>query len=100
LEFIRQLNRAVIHQRQPDLTILIDIEPVLALSRARERNRQGATDEGRFERESPEFFTRVRRGYLTIARDDPERVRIVNGNQPVEAVHQDILRLLSPHGIS
>ena len=94
LEFIRQLNRVVIEQRQPDLTILIDIDPRLALSRARERNRQDTVDESRFEKESLAFFERVREGYLTIAREQPHRVRLVQGNQSVAAVHEDILKLL------
>lgn len=97
LEFIQQLNRAIVQQRQPDLTVLIDIDPVLALSRARERNCQNVIDEGRFEKESLQFFQRVRQGYLKIAETEPERVRIVNGNQSIEEVHQEILMLLPFH---
>jgi dTMP kinase len=100
LELIHQLNRAVVQERQPDLTILIDVEPPLALARARERNQPGAIDEGRFEKEPLEFFERVREGYLKIARENPERIRQVAGNQPAAAVHQDILSLLTPYGIS
>ena len=98
LQFIQQLNRAVVQQRQPDLTVLIDIDPALALSRARERNRQNVVDETRFEKESLEFFHRVRQGYLKIAQTEPERVRIVSGNLSIEEVHQEILMLL-PYGI-
>lgn len=96
LEFIRQLDRVVIGQHRPDLTILIDIPPDLALSRARERNRHETTDEGRFEKEPLEFFERVRQGYLSIARENPQRVRLVQGAQPVGVVHADILKLLTP----
>jgi dTMP kinase len=100
LEFIRQLNRLVIDQRQPDLTILFDLDPALALARARRRNQKGTVDEGRFEKESLEFFERVRQGYLAIARENPQRVRMVDGDQPVEAVHLNILELLSPYGVT
>jgi dTMP kinase len=100
LEFIRQLSRLVIDQHQPDLTILIDLEPALALARARRRNQKGTVDEGRFEQEPLEFFERVRQGYLAIARENPQRVRMVDGDQPVEAVHPNILELLSPYGVS
>jgi dTMP kinase len=99
LEFIRQLDRAVIGHHQPNVTILIDIDPSVGLSRARERNSQGIVDEGRFERESLEFFERVRNGYLNIARKDPQRVRVVPGNQPLVEVHRDILSLLTDYGI-
>ncbi len=97
LGFIQQLNRTVVQQRQPDLTVLIDIDPVLALSRARKRNCQNVIDEGRFEKESLQFFQRVRQGYLKIAETEPERVRIVNGNQSIKEVHQEILMLLPFH---
>ena len=92
------LDRAVIGPNLPDLTILIDIEPVLGLARARERNRGETVDEGRFERESLDFFTRVRQGYLEIARNNPDRFRVVNGDQPIETLHHEIVDLLD-HGI-
>ena len=80
LNFIEQLNQAVIGQRLPNLTFLIDLDPAVALMRARQRNQDRAVDEGRFEMESLDFFERVREGYLTIARDNPGRFRIVSGN--------------------
>jgi dTMP kinase len=100
LELIRQLNHLVIDQHEPDLTILMDVEPALGLARARRRNQKGTVDEGRFEKESLQFFERVRQGYLALARENPQRVRMVDGDQPVEAVHLNILQLLSPYGVS
>lgn len=94
LNFIERLNQVVIGQRMPDLTLLIDLDPSLALARARERNQRRAVDEGRFEKESLEFFERVRQGYLNLARQDPQRFRIVSGNLSIEGAHQEILRLL------
>jgi dTMP kinase len=95
LGFIENLNRAVIGSHWPDLTVLIDIDPALSLSRARERNRNDPVDEGRFEKESLDFFARVRHGYLEIARKHPGRVRVVNGDQPIETLHREIISLLS-----
>jgi len=94
LNFIAQLNQAVVGQRLPNLTFLIDLDPTMALTRARQRNQGRVVDEGRFEMESFSFFERVRQGYLTIARDHPGRFRIVSGNLPVEEAHQEILRLI------
>jgi dTMP kinase len=95
LAVIEHLNRIVINRHLPDLTLLIDIDPMLGLARARERNRQSIVDEGRFEKESLEFYSRVRQGYLKIAQTAPERVRVVNGGQSVELVHQQILSLIT-----
>jgi dTMP kinase len=95
LDVIEHLNRIIIDRQLPDLTLLIDIDPKLGLARARERNRQGTLDEGRFENESMEFYDRVRQGYLKIAQSAPERIRVVNGDQPRGLVHQQILSIIS-----
>jgi dTMP kinase len=95
LNFIEQLNNAVIGQRLPDLTILIDLDPGIALARARRRNQERAVDEGRFEMEALNFFERVRQGYLTIAGKTPGRFRIVSGELSVENAHQQIVRLVA-----
>jgi dTMP kinase len=95
LAVIEHLNRIVVDRHLPDLTLLIDIDPMLGLARARERNRQSIVDEGRFEKESLEFYSRVRQGYLKIAQTAPVRVRVVNGGQSVELVHQQILSLIT-----
>ncbi|HEU0007759.1 MAG TPA: dTMP kinase [Terriglobia bacterium] len=94
LHFIEQLNQAVIGQRLPNLTFLMDLDPAVALARARQRDQGRVVDEGRFEMESLNFFERVRQGYLTIARDHAERFRLVSGNLSAEEAHQEILRLL------
>lgn len=94
LSLIDQLNKMLINQHMPDLTVLIDMDPALAVSRARERNRHNSVDEGRFEKESLEFYQRVRQGYLKIAQSDPRRVRVVMGDQPIETLHQEILSLM------
>jgi dTMP kinase len=94
LDFIRLLDQEVIQKRNPDLTMYIDIEPSVGLSRARERNQNSRQDEGRFENESIEFFSKVREGYLKLAKENPLRIKIIDGNQSIEAVHRDILRHL------
>ena len=96
LSLVKFLNSTVIQGNNPDLTLLIDINPVVALSRARKRNRQLTVDEGRFEQESLEFYQRVRQGYLQIARREPHRVHILDGNQPIENIQEEIVRLISP----
>ena len=72
LAFVETLNKAVINNHLPDVTILIDIDPALGLKRARARNRNGTVDEGRFEKESLDFFARVREVTSRL----PERIPI------------------------
>lgn len=65
---------------QPQLTLLLDLEPSLGLERAGKRNADaGITQtEGRFEGESLAFHKRIRDGYLALARKNPERISIID----------------------
>jgi dTMP kinase len=66
---------------QPDLTLLLDAPPALALQRAKRRS---AAD--RFEAETLAFFERVRSAYLARAAAEPARFVVINAAQPLEAV--------------
>jgi dTMP kinase len=68
--------------RKPDLTFLLDLGVDAGLARARSRG--GEPD--RIERESIAFFERVRATYLARAAAEPQRFRVVDAAQPVEAV--------------
>ncbi|MCB5410598.1 dTMP kinase [Pseudogemmobacter sp. CC-YST710] len=71
---VDQLHRLMIG-REPDLTLLIDLEPALGLARAQAR--QGS--EMRFEDMGLGFQTRVREGFLALAGAAPERFRVIDG---------------------
>ncbi len=96
LSLVKSLNRMVNRGKKPDLTVLIDIEPSIAVARARDRNSRLGVDEGRFEAESLEFFHRIRKGYLQIAAQEPCRVHVLDGSQAVEALHKEIVNLILP----
>ena len=72
---------------QPDLTLLIDAPPALALQRA---NRRSAAD--RFEAETLAFFERVRAAYLARAVAEPQRFVVVDAAQPLAAVSAAVAR--------
>jgi dTMP kinase len=74
----------------PDRTVLIDIAPRHGVERARRRNTSSGRDESRLEREGAKFFARVRRAFLAIAKAEPKRVRVVDGNRTVEEIHDEI----------
>ena len=78
--FIAHLERRVVGI-QPAMTLLLDVPVAIGLQRARGR---GAID--RIESEREEFFERVREGYLARATAEPERFRVVDASQSVEAV--------------
>lgn len=64
----------------PDLTVLLDLDPAVGLTRL-----TGAPD--RLESAGTEFHVRTRRAFLERAQADPDRWLVVDAAQPVEAVH-------------
>ena len=82
--------------REPDKTILLDLDPEVGLSRARQRNLNDASAaaEGRFEAEEMSFHRKVREGYLYLARQSPQRISIVEATGTPEEIFPRIERLL------
>lgn len=66
---------------QPDLTLLFDLSEAVAQARM-----NGRGDADRFEREKIDFHRRVRAAYLARAAQFPQRIRVLDGGLPVEAV--------------
>ncbi len=79
---------------KPDLTLLLDLSVETGLSRAKAR---GEAD--RFEIETVNFFQNARDTYLKIAQDEPDRVKIINAEQNLEAVQSSILEVLVEQGL-
>jgi dTMP kinase len=93
------LHAAVCGELQPDLTVLLLPPLETSLTRARRRNERHkqmqGTDENRFERESDDFYRRIHAGYCEIAAREPERVVVLAGNEPIEAIQERIARLVA-----
>jgi dTMP kinase len=81
-EKIAALEAWVHPQLQPDLTLLFDLPPEIAVQRLAGT---GAAPD-RFEREKQQFFARVREAYLERARHDPVRMRIIDASQSLDKV--------------
>lgn len=88
-EIVDKLHALMIG-REPDLTLLIDMDPDTGLSRA--RGRQGV--EERFEDFGPALQRRMREGFLALAGEFPDRFRVLDGNRPVDAVAEDVARIV------
>ena len=85
---ITQIKQAVLGDFAPDLTLYLDIDPALGLTRARAR---GELD--RIELEQLSFFERTRARYLTLAAADP-RIHVIDASQSEADVAAAIARVL------
>jgi dTMP kinase len=96
-DHIRQLEACVQGSLRPDLTILLDTPVAVGLQRAQQRSAERNVAVDRFEEEHAAFFERVRHGYLSIAANDPMRVRVIDATRPLERVSADIEALLQTY---
>jgi dTMP kinase len=79
--------------QEPDLTLLIDMDPATGLARALGRN----GGEERFESFGQQMQERMREGFLDLARSAPARIRIVDGARPQDHVAADVARIVATH---
>lgn len=75
--------------REPDLTLLIDIDPREGLARAAARG----GDEARFEAFGEGLQTRLRAGFLALAEEHPARFAVIDGARPPDAVAAEVARV-------
>lgn len=73
--------------REPDLTVLIDMDPGVGLSRAMSRG----DSEGRFEAFGEGMQRRIRAAFLQMAEEFSDRFVVIDGNRDVDVVAQDVL---------
>tara|TARA_B100000530_G_scaffold313698_1_gene242204 strand:+ start:318 stop:944 length:627 start_codon:yes stop_codon:yes gene_type:complete len=79
------LNEKVINF-DPDLTIIIDINPEISLKRAKSRK----TVEERFEDFGVDLQMKMRKGFIELAKEFGDRIEVVDGQQSVDKLAQDI----------
>ncbi|WP_171239781.1 dTMP kinase [Ruegeria sp. HKCCA5491] len=82
---VDQLHNLMIG-REPDLTLLIDMDPQTGLNRA--KGRQGT--EERFEDFGLDLQLKMRAGFLALADEFSERFRVIDGNRDMDRVASDV----------
>ena len=90
---VDQLDSAMI-PRQPDITVLIDLDPTISLARAIERS----NNEARFEDFGLEMQIKLREGFLTLAHEFPNRFMVIDGSRTEAEVAENISKQLHKVG--
>lgn len=85
---INMLNDIATGGRKPDLTIVFDVDVETSLSRV-------GKEKDRMENAGMDFFNRVRNGYLQIAKQEPERVKVIDATQSIEAIHIQVIKFIN-----
>ena len=87
---LKRLEQWVHSDLQPDLTLFFDVPVDIARSRL---SNNASLD--RFEQEQSDFFERVRSAYHRRIKENPQRFAVIDGAQSMEAVKQQLDRIIS-----
>lgn len=88
IEELRALALAATGGLEPDMTILLDVDPETGI------RRKAAGARNRFESIDLEFHRRVRAGFLQLAQEEPARWRVVDSSRHIDRVFADALALV------
>ena len=83
-DIIDVVNAPATQGLKPDITFLLRTDP------ARMRDRRQAAEEDRMDAQKLEFHEAVLRGYLELAKKEPKRIRIVDGERQIEQIAEEI----------
>lgn len=89
MKHINMLETMVQGSFRPDMTFILDVDPETGRSRTNARG-----NENRLDKESIEFMSKARAGFLMQAKHDPERFRIVDASQTQDLVYSDLMNLV------
>jgi dTMP kinase len=90
---VSEINQFAVGNIMPDLTIVIDVPTEVSLARIRQR----ASDlPDRMERENISFYTKVREGYLLLAKQWPGRVVVLDGTLTPDQLDQKVWAAVEP----
>lgn len=91
--YIKNLHHLIFGNFMPNLTIILDISPEEGLARAGGRT----GDENRFEQLDIEFHRKIRAGFLSIAKSEPERCVVLDATQEAGVLHLQIVETIRTH---
>jgi dTMP kinase len=94
-ELIKILNDKAALGIKPDITFLVDCPARIGIERALKRNKNALKEsQDRFEKEKMDFHEAVRNGYLSMAREEPERFVVVDGMLSIDEIEESIFKYI------
>lgn len=88
IEQIDRLNMIATNGKRPDLTLVFDIDAETSMKRV-------GSEKDRMESAGIDFFNRVRKGYLELANQEPERIRVLDATKSIEEIHNEVVKIFS-----
>jgi dTMP kinase len=96
LEKVKAVIEFAVGETKPDLTLFLHVPAEVSAERLRSRQTNLPFVRDRIEEADQKFFERVAHGFGVIAATEPQRVKFINGAQPVEVVCANIWEMVQP----
>ncbi|NBI30787.1 dTMP kinase [Chengkuizengella marina] len=89
---IKEINHFASSGLQPKRTYMMDVSVKESKNRLSQRtNKKGEIILDRIEQKAHDYHKKVREGFLQIAKENPDRVYLINANQPIDVISEEIL---------
>ncbi|HEY5627365.1 MAG TPA: dTMP kinase [Nitrospira sp.] len=90
LAWLQSANAVATNRRNPDLTLLFDLPVGVGLN----RRRTAGGKQNRLDRESARFHRLVRRGFLSLAAQEPRRIKVIDANRPAQEIRAEVATIV------
>ena len=87
ITLLKELNEIAVNSIKPDLTLVFDVLTEVAQERV-------GSEKDRMESAGIEFHKKVRNGYLELHKQEPDRIKLINANNPIEEVFEDTKKIV------
>lgn len=94
-ETLQSLYQISVGDFKPDLTIILDIDPEIGLERSFNKAKNMDVKELRFEGRELEFHHNLRKGFLEIAKEEPNRCVVLDADKSIDELHRDIVSVVN-----
>ena len=94
-ETLQSLYQISVGDFKPDLTIILDIDPEIGLERSFNKAKNMDVKELRFEGRELEFHHNLRKGFLEIAKEEPNRCVVLYADKSIDELHRDIVSVVN-----
>ena len=79
------LNDIATNGKKPDLTFVFDIDVETSMKRV-------GQEKDRMESAGREFHNRVRNGYLELAKQEPQRIKVIDATKSIDKIHKEVIK--------
>lgn len=87
IERINMLNSLATNGKKPDLTFVFDVDVETSMKRV-------GKEKDRMESAGIDFHNRVRQGYLELAKQEPNRIKVIDATKSIEEIHDEVINIL------